>query len=54
MYTAMILSVWNMEMPEGKSWGDIKMRRTAGGREPVKPLKVWIRRRKLPAAGSDA
>ena len=46
IYTAMIITMWDMEPAGGGSWGSLKSNKVIGGEVPVKPLKVWIRRRK--------
>ncbi|EFY92536.1 cytochrome P450 [Metarhizium acridum CQMa 102] len=44
-YAAMVLSFYDMVPPEGKSWEEPELSKRAVTKHPVKPIKVWIKRR---------
>jgi hypothetical protein len=51
LYTAAIITFFDMQPPKGGSWSEPQTRKLVANKHPKKPIKVWIRRRQLPAEG---
>lgn len=51
LYVAVIITFYDMQPPKGGSWGEPQTKKVVVSRHPTKPLKVWIKRRELPAEG---
>lgn len=51
LYTAAIITFYDMQPPKGGPWPVPRTRKLVANKHPKKPLKVWIKRRKLPAEG---
>lgn len=47
LYTAVILSFYEIEAPEGLGWMMPKTEKRAATRHPLKPLTVWVKRREI-------
>lgn len=45
LYTAAIVTFYDMQAPKGGSWSEPQTRKLVANRHPKKPLKVWIKRR---------
>ncbi|KOS17726.1 25-hydroxycholesterol 7-alpha-hydroxylase [Escovopsis weberi] len=50
LYVAVILSFYDIVPIKGGPWPKPKLNRNAGACHPAKPLRVWIKKRKLPKA----
>ena len=48
MYTAVLITMYDMTPPEGKTWDIPKTVKQAATKHPTKKTKVWIKLRKLP------
>lgn len=48
LYSAIIISFYDMQPPNGQSWEEPKTYKLAATRHPKKDVKVWIKRRVLP------
>ena len=48
MYTAAILTMYEIRPPEGKQWTIPGTRRQGVTKHPKKAVRVWIKRRELP------
>lgn len=53
LYTAVIVSLYDMQPPRGQSWEAPRTVRRAATRRPAAPIKVWISRRELPPGGRE-
>ncbi|RFU78993.1 cytochrome p450 [Trichoderma arundinaceum] len=53
LYTAAIITFYDMQPPKGSSWSVPQTRQLVANKHPKKPFKVWIKRRELPAQGGD-
>lgn len=51
LYTAAIITFYDMQAPKGGPWSEPQTRKLVANRHPKKPLKVWIRRRGQLAEG---
>lgn len=47
MYTAVLVSAYDVEPAKGESWGMPVIVTSAVSKQPFWPGKVWIKRRKL-------
>ena len=48
LYSAIIISFYDMQPPKGQGWEEPKTHKQAATRHPDKDIKVWIKRRVLP------
>lgn len=46
-YSAVILSLYDIQAPEGEGWKVPKTETRAATRHPLQPLRVWVKRRDL-------
>lgn len=53
LYTAAIITFYDMQPPKGGSWGEPQTRKLVANRHPKKPLKVWVKRRGQVAEGEQ-
>ncbi|PHH89960.1 hypothetical protein CDD83_4850 [Cordyceps sp. RAO-2017] len=54
LYSAIIISFYDMQPPSGQSWEHApKTYKTVATRHPKAPIKVWIRRREQPVEGQE-
>lgn len=45
LYTAAVITFYDMQAPKGGSWSEPQTRKLVANRHPKKSLKVWIKRR---------
>lgn len=45
LYTAIIITFYDMVAPEGEGWKQPQTYKPVATRHPTKPLKVWVKRR---------
>lgn len=50
LYTATLISLYDVEPPKGQHWKIPGTTRSGAGQRPSRPVKVWIRRRNLAAS----
>lgn len=48
VFTAAIISLYDIEPAPGNSWDKVKTYSAPGTKHPLKPVKAWIRRRQVP------
>lgn len=53
MYSAVILSMYDIQPPEGQSWTVPKMETRSATRHPLQPLRVWMKRREIATEGES-
>lgn len=51
VYTAFIITMYEMQPAGGKEWKVPKTVKQASAKHPAKKIKVWIKRRALPQEG---
>lgn len=49
LYSAMILSFYDMSPPDGQSWEEPELCKRAATKHSKNPIMVWIKRRDLSA-----
>lgn len=50
LYSAIIVSFYDMQPPKGQSWEAPRTYKSVATRHPKTPIKVWIKRREHPAS----
>lgn len=48
MYSALIITMYDIRPPDGKEWVVPKTVKQAATKHPASKTRVWIKRRKLP------